>query len=89
VLKASSLDEALQLANRQVVFVIGGAQLYDSAIKHSMCGKVYLTRIHSKFECDTFFPQEHLLANYTLSSKSELQSEKGFNFNYEVYTSNN
>jgi dihydrofolate reductase len=38
-------------------FVIGGAQLYKSALAFPATDRVLLTRIHEPdFECDTFFP---------------------------------
>ncbi|KIW02130.1 uncharacterized protein PV09_06618 [Verruconis gallopava] len=40
------------------VFVIGGANVYRSALElpGGIANRVLLTRIHSDFECDTFFP---------------------------------
>jgi dihydrofolate reductase len=52
---AGSLDEALPLIkNDNEVFVIGGAQIFDIAMKK--CQKLYTTLIHHRFEGDTFFP---------------------------------
>lgn len=59
VLKTQSLDEALLLlGSRQngKVFVIGGAELFESAIGHPDCREIYLTQIHASFSCDRFFP---------------------------------
>lgn len=39
------------------VFVIGGQKLYEEALLHPGCENIYLTEIHKKFECDTFFPE--------------------------------
>ena len=53
---ANSLDEAINLAkNETEVFVIGGKQIYDRAIP--LANKMYITRIHSSIDGDTFFPQ--------------------------------
>ena len=59
VLGATSLDQALELAEGQgagEVFVIGGASVYAQAIAHPACQTICLTEIESAFECDTFFP---------------------------------
>ena len=53
-----SLEQALQYARaRQVgrVFVMGGAQVYDAALKLPEAKRVLLTSIGREFECDTFF----------------------------------
>ncbi|KAG0239002.1 dihydrofolate reductase-like domain-containing protein [Mortierella sp. GBAus27b] len=38
------------------VFLIGGAQLYEEGVRSSDCTNIFLTRIQSTFQCDTFFP---------------------------------
>jgi dihydrofolate reductase len=51
-----SLDEALAAAKGQEeVFVIGGAEIYKQAMDKA--DKLYITRVHHKFEGDTFFPE--------------------------------
>ncbi|KAF9937404.1 hypothetical protein BGZ67_001300 [Mortierella alpina] len=39
------------------VFLIGGAQLYNEGIQSQHCQHIFLTRIQSTVECDTFFPE--------------------------------
>ena len=53
---ARSVDEALLLTkNKEKVFIIGGGKIYNSTLH--LANKLYLTRIHHKFEdADTFFP---------------------------------
>jgi dihydrofolate reductase len=53
----SSLQDALQQAKEvgeTEAFVIGGAELFKAAIP--VADRFYLTRIHHKFEADTFLP---------------------------------
>ncbi|KAG9189233.1 dihydrofolate reductase [Alternaria panax] len=38
------------------VFVIGGATIYNTALELPQTKRVLLTKIHTEFECDTFFP---------------------------------
>jgi len=53
----SSTQEALDLCKGEPeVFIIGGGTIYNEAI--NFADKLYLTRIHHKFdEADTFFPE--------------------------------
>ncbi|KAF4981924.1 hypothetical protein FZEAL_2356 [Fusarium zealandicum] len=57
--RVSSLEHALQYARARAdisrVFVIGGSQIYDAALKLPEARRVLLTSIERDFECDTFF----------------------------------
>lgn len=57
---AASLDEALALiaADETIhqAFVIGGGALYRDALADPRCMRVYLTRVHARFDCDTSLP---------------------------------
>ena len=58
VIVVHSLDEAFtQVAPLQVeeIFVIGGAELFKAVLPRA--NRVYLTRIHHRFEGDTWFPE--------------------------------
>jgi dihydrofolate reductase len=52
----SSISEAVNLCkNEEQLFIIGGGSVYREAI--GMADRLYLTRIHYRFEgADTFFP---------------------------------
>ncbi len=62
VFQSASLNGALDLINDHLkgrvekVFVIGGGEIFNEALNHPHCHKIYLTQILSKFTCDTFFP---------------------------------
>ncbi|HEU4469812.1 MAG TPA: dihydrofolate reductase [Flavisolibacter sp.] len=52
-----SVEEAIQKARTygaKEIFVIGGAEIFNTAFP--MAGRIYLTRIHHRFEGDAFFP---------------------------------
>ena len=52
----SSLEEAISLCkNEYEIFVIGGAEIYKQALKHT--NRIYLTTIHQNYEADAFFPE--------------------------------
>jgi dihydrofolate reductase len=54
---ASALQEAVELAEQtdcKEVFVIGGGQIYAESI--STAHKIYMTRVHTVVDGDTYFP---------------------------------
>ena len=46
------------------IHVIGGQMLYEEALKHPECKRIYYTKIKKKFEGDRFFPK--LVNNFDL-----------------------
>ena len=54
----NSIESALEVAKKNgesEAFIIGGGQIYQLALAKSLVDKIYLTRIHSKYDGDTFF----------------------------------
>ncbi len=52
----SSIDHALEyLQERDLVFVIGGGEIYRQTIDRA--DKLVITRIHKEYEGDTYFPE--------------------------------
>jgi dihydrofolate reductase len=55
VLLAGSLATALELVAKEAeVFIIGGAELYATALP--IADRIYLTRVHANIKGDTYFP---------------------------------
>ena len=57
VVVANSMNDALEKAgatNCREIFIIGGGQIYKESI--SLSDRIYLTRVHTTIEGDTFFP---------------------------------
>jgi len=53
--RVASLQEALALvAETAHAFIIGGGQIFEQALP--LVGKLVITRIGRKYECDAFFP---------------------------------
>ena len=50
---AEALRELTQLETLDQLFCIGGGELYTTALAHPLCRRVYLTRVHADFDCDT------------------------------------
>ncbi|KAH6610740.1 Dihydrofolate reductase-like protein [Trichoderma cornu-damae] len=61
-IRVPSVEAALRYAEEASssgagrVFVMGGAQIYEAALKHPSAKRVLLTSIDHEFECDVFFP---------------------------------
>jgi dihydrofolate reductase/thymidylate synthase len=94
VLCANSFDAALdQLAPLRAsgkvaqVFAIGGASIYDAALKSGFCDTVYITRVETDAECDVFFP-ELSKDEYNLASTSERKEESGIGYTFEKFSRN-
>jgi dihydrofolate reductase len=57
------------------VFIIGGAQIYKSALELKEAKRVLLTRVQGEFECDTYFPE--MGEGWTKKSGEELRGWTG------------
>ena len=88
VLRAVSFEDAFEQIEKTgktgKVFVIGGANVYAQAMELETCREIYLTRVSSSFDCDTFFP-EVPLERFELVSSSEEQEENGVRYRFMVY----
>eukprot|EP01134_Creolimax_fragrantissima_P004432 CFRG4432T1 len=93
VLVGRSLEQSIELASQlsvnppvDSVFVIGGSTLYDTSLKLPECiDKIYFTRVHGKFDCDTFFADPANDERFALESKSDMQTENACEYEFCVY----
>ncbi len=85
----SNLEDAFKVAQiSDAIFIIGGGEIYDLALPFA--DKIELTRVHSEFDADAFFPKFDL-AQWRLK-KSEFHPKDDrhqHNFSYETYIRNN
>lgn len=51
---ANSIEEAINLCQDTEIFIIGGGEIYNQAF--NIVNNIYLTRIHSIIDGDTFIP---------------------------------
>lgn len=51
----NSLQQALDLLDGDVAFVIGGAQIYAQALERA--DQLVVTEIQAEYDCDAFFPK--------------------------------
>ena len=82
----SSLEEAITMAKQneyKELMVIGGGEIYTMALP--MADSIYLTRVHTTIEGDTYFPV--LGTDWIMeSSEPHLADEKhAFNFDFEIW----
>ncbi|OUM58805.1 hypothetical protein PIROE2DRAFT_69930 [Piromyces sp. E2] len=55
-----SLKDCLENLSKQehgTIFLIGGGQIYKEGIQHPSCENLFITKVHGKYDCDTFFPE--------------------------------
>ena len=79
----NSLEAAIECAkDDKQPFVIGGGQVYEQAIE--LASKIELTRIHSQFEGDVFFPEIDLKKWFV--KKEEHLKNHDFNYSFITYT---
>ncbi len=87
VLHFDSLDAALTAMSTSSkidqIFVIGGAKLYEEAVLHPELERIYLTRIESTFDCDTFFPDQIPEEFEIVSTTDNLESD-GLEYNFVI-----
>lgn len=85
VMRASDFDAALhaldERADIERVFVIGGTQVYQTALAHPRCGDLYLTRIDASFACDRMLPDPR--AHHELAEERERGVDNGLAYRIE------
>ena len=80
---ASSLNDAIKkCGNDEEIFLIGGAELYQDALK--VANKLYITEIDLSIEGDAFFPKFDM-TQWQKTSQEEGVSEQGLKFSYLSY----
>ena len=82
-----SLEEAVEIAKNAAasaegfgepkeVFIIGGGQIYEQAIKKGLVDKLYLTLVDADFDADTFFPDYSEFKKVVFEQKGESDKYK-------------
>lgn len=80
---AAALTDLEKRTDLHKVYIIGGASIYQQAINHPACNKIYLTEIQSSFNCDTFFPE--IPKTFKKVAQSKIQEENGIKFRFQIY----
>ena len=87
LLVAHTLEEAIASAEQSdctEAFVIGGGQIYREAI--IIADKIYLTRVHTQAEGDSFFP-EIPLSDWTLANNQDFgaDTKHAYSYSFQVW----
>ncbi len=81
------LQEGIRIADRnreEELMIIGGGEIYKQALP--MANRIYLTRIHTKLEGDTYFPEFRSDEWELISSEKHEKDEKHvYAFTFEMY----
>ncbi len=81
----NSIKEALKIVSKEVAtYIIGGADIYKQSIE--LADVIELTRVHSTFEADTFFPKIDLNEWELNFEEFHAKDEKHqFDFTFQTY----
>lgn len=85
-----SLNDALNfttsLSNIHNIFVIGGSKLYNEALVHPLCEKVYVTHILKHIQCNVFFPLELLFKKFPVCHEGVINKHNDYSYTFCLYT---
>ncbi len=83
---AAGLEDAIdkaKLANTHEIFIAGGGEIYKQAMQTA--NRIYLTRVHSSFDADTFFP-EFSEADWQLVKSKDFEADEKNKYAYSFQT---
>ncbi len=82
---ATNIEKALEkTANEEKVYIIGGAEIYKQYL--SIADKIELTRVHTTFTGDAYFPKISLKNWELITSTKHLKDEKHlYDFSFLTY----
>ena len=84
VVTANSLEAALEkatAAHYKEIFIIGGGKIYTQSM--SIANRIYLTRVHTEIDGDTFFPELNA-AEWKLVSATECKADEKNAFDHTI-----
>jgi dihydrofolate reductase len=87
VVTVGSIEDAIFIAqshNYKELFIAGGGEIYEQALKKA--NKVYLTRVHTTIDGDTFFPElssKNWNKKFSRLNKADLKH--AFNYSFELW----
>jgi len=84
-LSAYSIDGVIEKCDEnQENFIIGGASVYRQFLPYAQ--KLYITKIHTSIEADTFFPEIDPLLWEVIESEKHFADEKHpFDYTFMIY----
>ena len=80
-----SPEEAMELAKTaDRAMVLGGGPVYRQMLP--LCDRAYITKVHTRVECDTWFPNLDQDPAWTLSQVLQSGEENGIPYEMLLYT---
>jgi len=81
---AKSLEHALEISkDDSEVFVFGGGEIFRDAM--NLASKIYMTRVHTHLEGDTFFPEVKPF-DWRIINLEEFKSDEKNEYDYSFMT---
>lgn len=91
VLVFKTLQDAIDNLNNDLsienIYIVGGSKVYEEAINHPDCVRIFKTQIFSSFECDTYFPSipPHLYTKYVNYNQRKEYISNNIKYIFECY----
>ena len=90
VITATDLNDALKKAeetNCKEIFVIGGGEIYKQSM--AIANKIYITRVHTTLDGDTFFPAIDE-SKWALASNEDFETDAkhAYSYSFQVWVKN-
>ena len=85
---AHSFEQAIRLAKQQKkenIFIIGGGEVYKYALEKKLVDIIYLTRIHTHIDGDTFFPEINM-KNWKIKYKERHEKDDRHKHAFTFFT---
>jgi len=82
-----NIKSGIEFANQngeEELFIVGGDSIYAQSIE--LADKIYLTRIHYKFEADSYFPKLDDKWNLESSQAFKADDKNAYDYTFLVYT---
>jgi len=82
---SNNFDNALEIGKTfgKKIFIIGGEQIFNLAIKHKDLDTIYYTDIKKDFKCDTFFPE--IPKNFLNTNSPHVEKENDIEFEFKIF----
>jgi dihydrofolate reductase len=83
----NSIEKAIEVSKvDNQIFIIGGAQIYNEAMKENLADRLDITLVHQPFEADVFFPEINLKIWKEISREDFKADEKNkYDFSFVSY----
>lgn len=82
-----SIDDAIELAKKEDLFIIGGAEIYNQFLP--FVEKMYITKISESFEGDTFFPEFGDGWQLVASEKHRADEKNQYDYEFQIFEKKN